>query len=353
MKRQTRQTPQARQSPKAESQKIIRQGESEERALPVAVVGRPNAGKSTLLNALAGCRASIVSPKRQTTRAVVRARFQCGGLAAVWEDTPGWQARYVDTFSRTLNAGAEQSAAAASVVVYVVAALDWHVEDVQLLLRLPPQCRIIIAVNKTDLLAKRDMLLPFFADINAVCQKHSVSPRAIVPVSALRKRGLQPLLDEVAKAMTETANAGFATAADNHQSESINKGGGVIDNNVANHKTADRINDDDADFSYAEILREKLFMQLGGELPYRAAVIARTMPRRGKTLRITADVYVEKESQKAIVIGAGGAALKKTATAARRRMEQLAGEKIFLTVRVRARKWRQDNRLLSQMRIGT
>lgn len=308
---------------------------------PVAVVGRPNAGKSTLLNALAGRRASIVSPKRQTTRAVVRAQFQCGDTAAMLEDTPGWQGRYVDTFSRTLNAGAEQSAAAAAVVVYVVAALDWHDEDAQLLLRLPPQCRIIIAVNKTDLLAKRDMLLPFFANINKVCRQHSISPRAIIPVSALKRRGLQPLMDEVAKAMEDATNANTKTTT-----------GGETINNGANNKTAENIDNDDVAFSYAEILREKLFMHLDGELPYRAAVIARLMPRRGKTLRIAADVYVEKESQKAIVIGTGGAALKKTATAARRRMEQLAGEKVFLTVRVRARKWRQDAGLLSKMRIG-
>ncbi|MGI9338172.1 MAG: GTPase Era [Gammaproteobacteria bacterium] len=306
--------------------------------LPVAVVGRPNAGKSTLLNALAGHRASIVSHKPQTTRAVVRC--QCRGLPVILEDTPGWQARYGDSFSRTLNAGAEQSASAAAVVVYVVAALNWHDEDLQLLLRLPPQCRIIIAVNKTDLLAKRDMLLPFFAEVDAICKANQLSPCAIIPVSALKKRGLLPLLDEVAKVLPAVDNANAKTLPDNKSNKSGNIKNAEIDGN------------DDVAFSFAEILREKLFLRLDGELPYRAAVIARTMPRRGKTLRVSAEVYVEKESQKAIVIGAGGEALKKTATAARRRMEELAGEKIFLTVRVRARKWRQDSRLLSQMRIG-
>ena len=297
----------------------------------VAVIGRPNAGKSTLLNALAGRKASIVSHKRQTTRAVVRAVCTCGTAQAVFEDTPGWQARYGDSFSRTLNSGAEQSAAAAAVVVYVVAALDWHEEDNKLLQRLPPQCVLIVAVNKIDLVAQRNMLLPFFATINDACK-----PNAIVPISALKKRGLQPLLDEVAKVLAADDNASATTktktltAAENKNTES-----------------------EDATFAFAEILREKLFIGLGGELPYRAGVIAHYLPRRGKTLRIAADVYVEKESQKAIVIGAGGAALKKMATAARHDMEKLAGEKICLIVRVRARKWRQDDDLLLQMRIGT
>lgn len=336
-KRQRQQPPARKPQAKSRNRKAAaaRRGDEDRQMppVPVAVVGRPNAGKSTLLNALAGKRASIVSPKRQTTRAVVRAKLECCGLPVVLEDTPGWQARYGDSFSRMLNTGAEQSAAAAAVVVYVVAAQQWHGEDLQLLLRLPPQCRIIIAVNKTDLLASRDMLLPFFAEVAGVCESHSLSLCAIVPVSALKRRGLRALTDEVAKALP------------------VVNVGNNINNADAIDKTA-KAAIDDAAFSYAEILREKLFMQLGGELPYRAAVVARTMPRRGKTLRINADVYVEKESQKAIVIGAGGAALKKTATAARRRMEQLAGEKVFLTVRVRTRKWRQDAGLLSQMRIG-
>ena len=284
----------------------------------VAVVGRPNAGKSTLINALAGRKAAIVSRKRQTTRGVVRAQVTHNGANILFCDTPGWQARYGDSFSRALNAGAEQTASNAAVVVYVVEALVWHDEDDDLMLRMPPDAVLIVAANKTDTLGKdRDLLLPFMAEIN---RRHL--PRAIVPVSALKKRGLTPLLDEVINALPEKKQAP-----------------------VKEHK-------EDAEFLFAEALREKLFVGLGGELPYRAGVIAHCPPRKGKTMQVAADIYVEKESQKAIVIGAGGAALKKIATAARRDMEKIAGEKICLTVRVRARKWRQDGELLAQMRIG-
>ena len=283
----------------------------------VAVVGRPNAGKSTLINALAGRKAAIVSRKRQTTRAVVRAQVQHNGANILFCDTPGWQARYGDSFSRALNAGAEQTASNAAVVVYVITALEWHEEDESLLRRFAPGIALIVAVNKTDAVENRDLLLPFMAKVDEQCK-----PRAIVPISALKKRGLTPLLDEVAKALPKKQN----TAAKEHK--------------------------EDAEFLFAEALREKLFAGLGGELPYRAGVIAHCPPRKGKTMQVAADIYVEKESQKAIVIGAGGAALKKIATAARRDMEKIAGEKICLTVRVRARKWRQDGELLAQMRIG-
>ena len=283
----------------------------------VAVVGRPNAGKSTLINALAGRKAAIVSRKRQTTRAVVRAQVTHNGANILFCDTPGWQARYGDSFSRALNAGAEQTAAAAAVVVYVITALEWHEEDESLLRRFAPGIALIVAVNKTDAVENRDLLLPFMAKVDEQCK-----PRAIVPISALKKRGLTPLLDEVAKALPKKQN----TAAKEHK--------------------------EDAEFLFAEALREKLFAGLGGELPYRAGVTAHCPPRKGKTMQVAADIYVEKESQKAIVIGAGGAALKKIATAARRDMEKIAGEKICLTVRVRARKWRQDGELLAQMRIG-
>ncbi len=292
----------------------------------VAVVGRPNAGKSTLINAAAGHKAAIVSRRRQTTRASVRALCERNGAQFMLADTPGWQAKRGDSFNRALNAGAERAAGEAAAIIFTVPALCWGAEENRLLEKIGEHPALVVAANKTDLLSDRNLLLPFFAKVDEICK-----PRAIVPVCALKNRGVGELLDAVIKTLPPQTVA--AASAQPSQSP------------MANITTAEK------EFLFAEALREKLFIALGEELPYRAAVLASCPPRRGRTLRVDAEIFVEKESQKAIVVGAAGAKLKKLASAARRDMEKIAGEKVFLAVRVRAKKWRQDKQLLAQMRV--
>ena len=285
----------------------------------VAVVGRPNIGKSTLVNALAGEKASIVSRRRQTTRGVVRAVCNCEGMRIMLLDSPGWQNRRTDDFARTINGGAEWAAESADVAIFMTTP-RWTAEDAAFLSRLSPRVPTIAAINKTDLVKDGRELLPF---VESLRQKHDFA--AIVPLSALYKKGLRELQQETA-ALLPDENAPFATDFR-----------------------------EDENFVYGELLREKLMRMLDGEMPYRVGVLCRFDGKTpGGLPRIRAEVYAERNSQKAVILGRGGTMLTKIASAARFDIERHRGEKIFLAIRVLVRpQWRRNPRLLTQMRIGT
>ena len=282
----------------------------------VAIVGAPNVGKSTLVNALAGAKASIVSRRRQTTRGVVRAVCRRGGSQLILLDSPGWQNIRADSFSMKLNGGARWAAAQADIVLFMTTPRRVE-EDCVFLASLPKTPPVAAAVNKIDLVKNKRALLPVAETLSK--QRDFVF---IAPLSAKNGEGVERLADEITALLPESPALFCGGAAE------------------------------DQDFFFGELLREKIFRALDDELPYRIGVVARR-EEGGGALRIAAEIYVERDSQKAVVIGGGGAMLKKLASAARRDMERAARQKIFLSARVVVRpQWRRDARLLAQMRIG-
>ena len=289
----------------------------------VAIAGRPNTGKSSLLNKLVGHKLAIVSPKAQTTRHSVNGILSTGNCQYVFVDLPGYQTRHVNVLNRALNRRATEGARDCDVVVIVVEATRYGAPDREVLARIPQEQRIVAAVNKVDLLKHQLELLPFLERLH---KERAFA--AIVPVSARSGRNLPELLRVLAELLPEGPAA----------------------------YPAEQLTDRDERFFAAEILREKLFLLLGEELPYRCDVSLESFkdepPKgRGKGLRrIQATIWIERESQKPIVIGAGGELLKRVSTAARKDMERLFGGKVYLGVWVKVKRdWTGDERLLRQL----
>ena len=289
----------------------------------VALAGRPNTGKSSLLNKMVGQKLAIVSPKAQTTRHSVNGILTTAECQYVFVDLPGYQTRHLNVLNRSLNRQASEGVRDCDVVVFVVEAARFGADDREVLARIPPGQRIVAAVNKVDLLKHQLELLPFLERLQK--ERDFV---AIVPVSARSGRNLPELLRVIAGLLPEGPAAW----------------------------PAEQLTDRDERFFAAEILREKLFLLLGDELPYRCDVSLESFrdepPRgRGKGLRrIEATIWIERESQKPIVIGAKGELLKRVSTAARKDMERLFGGKVYLGVWVKVKRdWTGDERVLRQL----
>ncbi|MEO8144003.1 MAG: GTPase Era [Betaproteobacteria bacterium] len=289
----------------------------------VAIAGRPNTGKSSLLNKLVGHKLAIVSPKAQTTRHTVNGVLTVADCQYVFVDLPGYQTKHVNILNRSLNRQATEGARDCDAVVFTVEATRYGAPDREVLERIPAQQRIVAAVNKVDLVKNQLDLLPFLERL----QKER-DFAAIVPVSARNGRNLPELLRVLAGLLPE----GPAAYPGEH------------------------LTDRDERFFAGEILREKLFLLLGEELPYRCDVVLESFkdeaPKgRGKGLRrIEATIWVERDSQKAIVIGGAGELLKRIGTAARKDMERLFGGKVYLGVWVKVKHdWSGDAQLLRQL----
>jgi len=292
----------------------------------VALAGRPNAGKSSLLNRLVGHKLAIVSPKAQTTRHRVSGVLNTAACQYVFVDLPGYQTQHMNGLNRTLNRQAAEGARDCDVTLFVVDATRYGAPDRAVLERIPAGQRVVAAVNKIDLADSPGALLPYVERL-----RRERAFDAIVPVSARSGKNIPELLRVVAGLLPEGPPA----------------------------YPAEHLTDRDERFFAAEILREKLFLLLGDELPYRCDVALESFreeaPRgKGKGLRrIEATIWVERESQKPIVIGAGGRLLKRVSSAARRDMEQLFGGKVYLGVWVKVKRdWTGDARLLRQLGYG-
>jgi len=286
----------------------------------VAIAGRPNTGKSSLLNKLVGEKLAIVSPRAQTTRRALSGILTDAACQYVFVDLPGYQTRHVNVLNRALNREATDGARDCDVVVFVVEALRFSEEDREVLARIPAEQKVIAAVNKVDLVKNSLELLPFIERL----QKERPF-EAIVPVSARSGKNLPELLKVVAGLLPEGPAA----------------------------YPADQLTDKDERFFAIEILREKLFQLLGEEMPYRCDVALESFKEEGRLRRIEATIWVERDSQKAIVIGKGGALLKRISTAARKDMERLFDGKVYLGVWVKVKRdWTGDARLLRQLGYG-
>ena len=283
----------------------------------IGIAGRPNTGKSSLLNRLVGQKLSIVSSKPQTTRHLVTGIVTQPGCQYVFVDAPGQQSGSRSVLHRTLNRRATQAARDADVALFVVEAMRFGPEDHAVLEKIPDEQQVIAVVNKIDTVKKHAELIPYLDRLSKT-RKFT----AIVPVSAHTGKNLPQLLKALREALPEAPAA----------------------------YPADQLTDRDERFFAAELLREKLFEAMGEELPYRCDVVIDSFKEEGRLRRIEATILVERNSQKAIVVGAGGERLKRMASAARKDMEKLFGGKVYLGTWVKVRKsWTDDARVLRQL----
>mgnify|MGYP000916981269 FL=1 len=280
----------------------------------VAIVGRPNVGKSTLLNRLVGAKLSITSAKAQTTRHRIVGVVTRPDAQFLLLDTPGYQTRNRGALNRVLNRTAAQAAMDADVVVLVADAHAWTPADDQALALVPAGRPIVVALNKIDAVADKARLMPL---AQALMARPGVA--AIVPISARTGRQVDALLDECAKHLPE--------------------GEALFDE--------DTFTDRSERFLAAEAVREKMFRLLGDELPYQSTVVIEKFEELPGLRRIFAAIVVERDAQKPIVLGAGGERIKRIASEARQDLERLLGCRVYLEVWVKVKGgWADDeNRL--------
>ncbi|MEY3740897.1 MAG: hypothetical protein RLZZ192_1573 [Pseudomonadota bacterium] len=271
----------------------------------IAVVGRPNVGKSTLTNALIGTKISIVSRKAQTTRHRIQGVLTRDTEQFVFVDTPGFQTRHGGAMNKMMNRVVTQTLADVDVVLFVVEAGKWSPGDEKLLSLLHDPKRTILVISKIDQLKNRDELYPFVAKIAALYQFD-----AVVPVSSTKRHQLDQLLDEVAKRLPE--NEPFFDA--------------------------DTLTDRPVRFIAAELIREKIFRLVGDELPYGCTVVIEQWDETEKGVHVAACVIVERDSHRPILLGAGGGHMKRIASEARQDMAKLLDKPVHLEVYIKVRK---------------
>ncbi|MEZ0470570.1 GTPase Era [Luteimonas salinilitoris] len=295
------------------------------RAGHVAVIGRPNVGKSTLVNALVGAKVSIVSNRPQTTRHRLLgiATFAQGQLVLV--DTPGLHRDQgkasASAMHRWMNRAARGALEGVDAALLVVQAGRWDEEDgaAYAVLR-EAGVPVVLVVNQVDRLRDKAALLPYLADV-----VHDREFASVHPVSALKRIGLEALVDAVLPVLPQQ-DALYGE---------------------------DEITDRSQRFLAAELLREQLMRLLGAELPYATTVEIERFEEDGAMYRIGAVIWVEREGQKAIVIGKGGTRLREIGTKARQQMERLFDRKVFLETWVRVREgWSDDEAALRAFGYG-
>ena len=283
----------------------------------IAIVGRPNVGKSTLLNRLVGQKISIVSRKAQTTRHRILGILTEANAQYVFVDTPGFQTRFSNALNRAMNRGVTQTLAEVDVVLFLVEAGRFDVKDKAVLKLMPTDVPVILVVNKTDQIKDKKSLFPFLAQVSAA---HDFS--AVVPISAATGKQTDELLQETRKHLP---NEGLLYPED-------------------------ELTDKSERFLASEYVREKLFRLLGDELPYAATVEIEKFEMEGDLRRIFAAIVVDRDSHKAIVIGKGGESLKRIASEARQDMERLFDGKVYLEIWVKVKSgWADDERLLRSL----
>jgi len=288
------------------------------RAALVAILGRPNTGKSTLLNRLVGEKLAITTPRPQTTRHRLLGALTSADEQLVFIDTPGIQARPGSALNRSMNRQAEQALAGVDGAVLVVEAGRWRAEDTSIAGQLAAGgVPVVIVLNKIDRLREKARLLP---DMQTAA---GVLPEAeLIPVSALRREGLDVLLAVL---------------------RSWLRSGPFI-------LPAEDLTDRDMRFLAAEAVREKLMLRLGRELPYRINTVCESFDEQGRVVHIAVSIWVERESQKAIVIGRGGRVLREAGASARREIERLLGRQVDLQTWVKVRaQWTEDPKALRQI----
>jgi GTP-binding protein Era len=276
-----------------------------------ALVGWPNVGKSTLLNALVGTKLSIVTPRPQTTRHRILGVVSTATAQIAFVDTPGLHEQAGRALNKAMNRTATAALQSADLAVLVLEALRWGAEDQLALSRIVSAERpVIAAVNKVDRVRPRARLLPYLAELGT---RHGFL--AIVPVSALKADNIEDLRDTIAAHLP--------------LSPPLFPQGELTDRGLP--------------FRIGEMIREKLTLELNQEVPYGIAVEVERLAEEDGQLAVDAAIWVDREGQKPIVIGAGGARLKRVGRAARLALNELLGRRLHLTLWVKVRENWADN----------
>lgn len=290
----------------------------------IAIIGRPNVGKSTLLNKIVAKKISITSKKPQTTRHKILGIKTIDNYQFIYVDTPGLHSATKKTINKLMNKVAIDAIRDVDVIIFMVEGLMWHQEDLLVLEKIQQaksKAPVILAINKVDKIPDKDLLLPH---INALQQK--IKCVEIIPISAEKNTNIIALEDIVKKFLPE--NPFFFPV--------------------------EQLTDKDERFLVAEILREKLVRFLGEELPYATSVVIESFKLENEIIHIAASIFVEREGQKAIVIGKNGITLKKIGSLARKDMEILLGKKVFLQTWVKLKNnWSEDKNFLQQVGFDT
>src|SRR5579872_1414360 len=284
----------------------------------VAIVGRPNVGKSTLLNALIGKKISIISPKPQTTRNQILGIKTLDHTQIVFIDTPGLHDAEKRVMNRYMNRLASAVILDADVIVFIIDATRW-VDDDELVFKKVSEADapVILVINKIDKLNDKKEILPL---IEKYKEKYHFAH--IIPISAKRKENLDSLEETLVSMMPEGPH----------------------------FFPGEQITDKNERFQVGEIIREKVIRATEQELPYSTTVVVESMKEEGKLLEISAIIWVEREGQKPIVIGKNGERLKSIGTSARKEIVKLLGRKIFLRLWVKVKSnWTDDERALGSL----
>jgi GTP-binding protein Era len=283
-----------------------------------ALVGRPNVGKSTLLNALIGQKLSIVTPRPQTTRHRILGIYTAPEVQIAFLDTPGLHREASRALNKAMNRTATAALEEADVVVLVVEAGWWTHEDQLALERIKGAQRpVLAAVNKIDTLRPRDKLLPYLGELGV---RHDFL--ALVPVSALKEDNIEDLRRTIAAHLPEAP--------------ALYPQGEITDRGI--------------EFRIAEMIREKLTLELNQEVPYGIAVEIERMAEEDGQLAVNAAIWVDREGQKPIVIGAKGERLKRVGRSARLALNDILGRRLHLTLWVKVREnWADNARALREL----
>lgn len=284
----------------------------------VALIGRPNVGKSTLMNHLIGQKVSITSRRPQTTRNRVLGIDTQGEYQAVFVDTPGLHKEEKRAINRLMNRAAESALGDVELILLVVDATLWTDDDEMVFSKIEnTNVPVVLVINKIDKVHDKATLLPLIERLSK-----RVNFKAIVPVSALRSTNLDDLKKLVFESLPEGPHC----------------------------FSEDSITDRSSRFMAAELIREKLMRQMGDELPYSATVEIEEFKEEENLLRISAVILVERAGQKKMVIGAGGSRIKRIGTDARIDMEKLFDCKVFLNLFVKVKAgWADDERALKSL----
>jgi GTPase len=276
----------------------------------IAIVGRPNVGKSTLMNTLIGAKVSITSRKAQTTRHRITGIQTLSDAQFIYVDTPGFQTRHSNALNKTLNKTVTNTLDSSDVILYLVEAGTFGAADQQVIDLLPKNVPVILVINKSDRVKDKAVLLPF---AQQVASKFDFA--AVVPVSAKLRFQLDGLQNEIKRLLPENDPI-FGE---------------------------DDITDRSEKFLASEIVREKLFRFVGDELPYTSTVLIEKFEQEGNLRRIFAAILVERDGHKAMIIGNKGARLKEVSSQARLDMEKLFGGPVYLEIWVKVKSGWADN----------
>ena len=284
----------------------------------VSLIGKTNVGKSTLLNQLVEQKVSITSRKPQTTRQRLLGIKTEGSNQIIYVDTPGFHQGHKRALNKFMNKTALSSIEGVDIVLFVVDALNFSLTDEHLLNRVPTKDnQVMLVINKIDKVAKKEKLMPFVEEVIKLFPFSEV-----IPISALKRKNIDILEKEITKRLPVGAHL----------------------------YPEDQIAGSSERFLASEIIREKCISRVGDEIPYRLSVVIDSFKEEDKLITIDGTIYIEKESQKGIVIGEQGKRLKAIGTAARKELEGMLDNKVMLRLWVKVKKdWTNDLSALNFM----